>query len=100
MKSSAAAAHDALAAELLAVRCQLGERQAYEELIGRWNRPLWRYARNLSPNDSAAADAVQEVWLQVLRSITRLRDSASVSQKYVSLHVRPFEESNQRSRPM
>lgn len=69
-------AQQALADELIAVRCQLGERAAFNELIARWHKPLWRYARNLTGNDSAADDAVQEVWLRVLRGIARLHDSA------------------------
>lgn len=68
--------HAALADELLVVRCQLGERPAFDALILRWHQPLWRYARNLTGNDAAADDATQEVWLRVLRGIARLRDSA------------------------
>jgi RNA polymerase sigma factor (sigma-70 family) len=62
--------------DLLAVRCQLGERAAFDELIARWHEPLWKYARRLTGDDDAAADTVQEVWLRVLRGIARLRDPA------------------------
>lgn len=58
------------------VRCQLGERPAFDELIQRWHQPLWRYARHLAGNDAAADAAAQEVWLRVLRGIGRLRDGA------------------------
>ena len=34
--------------ELLAIRCQLGERAAFDDLIDRWNEPLWRYVRRLA----------------------------------------------------
>jgi len=68
--------YSALADELLVVRCQLGERPAFDALILRWHKPLWRYARNLAGNDAAADDAIQEVWLRVLRGIARLRDGA------------------------
>lgn len=67
---------EALADELIAVRCQLGERAAFDELIARWHKPLWRYARNLTGNDASADDAAQEVWLRVLRGIVRLQDGA------------------------
>lgn len=70
--------HDPLADELLVVRCQLGERPAFDELIARWQQPLWRYARQLAGNDAAADDAVQDVWLRVLRGIARLRDGAKL----------------------
>ena len=67
---------DARADELLAIRCQLGERAAFDTLIARFQLPLWRYARNLTGSDGAADDASQEVWLRVLRAIGRLRDGA------------------------
>lgn len=70
--------HDPLADEWLVVRCQLGERPAFEELIARWQQPLWRYARQLAGDDAAADDAIQDVWLRVLRGIARLRDGAKL----------------------
>ena len=33
--------------EWLAVRCQLGERAAFDELIERYQGPLWRYVAGL-----------------------------------------------------
>lgn len=69
---------NAIADELLVIRCQLGERPAFDQLIARWHRPLWRYARNLAGSDAAADDATQEVWLAVLRGIARLRDGGKL----------------------
>ncbi|HET7219342.1 MAG TPA: sigma-70 family RNA polymerase sigma factor [Vicinamibacterales bacterium] len=63
-------------AELLVVRCQLGERDAFEELIATWNGPLFQYARRMCADEEAARDAVQDVWLRVLRGIQRLRDGS------------------------
>lgn len=71
-------APDPLADEWLVVRCQLGERPAFDELIARWQLPLWRYARQLTGSDVAADDATQDVWLRVLRGIARLRDGAKL----------------------
>jgi RNA polymerase sigma-70 factor (ECF subfamily) len=62
--------------ELLAIRCQLGERDAFDELIRRWNDPLWGYLRRMAGNDDAAADLLQETWLRVVRGLSRLRDAA------------------------
>jgi RNA polymerase sigma-70 factor (ECF subfamily) len=59
---------------LLAVRCQLGERDAFDDLIARWHEPLWRYLRRLSNNDDTARDLAQDTWLRVLRGIARLRE--------------------------
>ena len=66
----------ALEDELLAVRCQLGEREAFDLLTERWHQPLWRYARRVTGSDDAASEVVQDVWLRVLRGIARLREPA------------------------
>ncbi len=66
----------ALEDEWIAVRCQLGERAAFDELIHRWHGPIWQYVRGLSDDDDAAQDIVQDIWLRVLRGIGRLRDPA------------------------
>lgn len=62
--------------EWLAVRCQLGERAAFEELIERYQGPLWRYIRRVAPDEDAAREVTQDAWLRVLRGIGRLRDPA------------------------
>jgi RNA polymerase sigma-70 factor (ECF subfamily) len=65
---------DPRADELLAIRCQLGERDAFEALIARWHEPLWRYLRTLASSREVADDLAQDTWLRVLRSIASLRD--------------------------
>jgi RNA polymerase sigma factor (sigma-70 family) len=67
---------DTRADELLAIRCQLGERPAFDALISRWHEPLWRYLRRLSRTDDMASDLAQDTWLRVLRGIASLRDPA------------------------
>ena len=62
--------------ELLAIRCQLGERDAFEALITRWHEPIWRYLRRLAGSDDAAADLAQDTWLKVMRGIANLREPA------------------------
>lgn len=62
--------------EWLVVRCQLGERQAFDDLIDRWGTPVWKYARRLTNSDDAADEVSQNVWLRVLRGIHRLRDGS------------------------
>lgn len=59
---------------LLVVRCQLGERAAFDALISRWMPSLHRYALKLSQDADVADDLVQDVWLRVLRGLGRLRD--------------------------
>lgn len=62
--------------EWLVLRCQDGEREAYEILVGRWQDRLWRYAWSLTKCREAASDVTQESWLAVVRGIGRLDDPA------------------------
>lgn len=57
--------------ELLVVRCQLGERDAFRELVRGWHGAVERYVRRMlaGPDD----DVVQEVWLAVVKGLPRLR---------------------------
>lgn len=65
----------ALEDEWIAVRCQLGEREAFDELIQRWHGPIWQYVRSLTDGDDAQ-DIAQDIWLRVVRGIGGLRDPA------------------------
>ncbi len=60
---------------LLVLRCQLGERQAFDALIHRWSAPLHHYALKLCNDSDLAHDLTQEVWLRVLQGLSRLRDA-------------------------
>ena len=60
--------------QLLVLRCQLGERDAFDALIRRWAAPLHRYAMKLAPDRDIADELVQEVWLRVLKGLPRLRE--------------------------
>ncbi len=60
--------------ELLAVRCQLGEPEAFDDLIARWHEPLWRYLMRTLEAPQEADDALQDTWLRVLRAFPALRD--------------------------
>ncbi len=64
--------------ELLVIRCQLGEPEAFDALVLRWHPPLSRYIKGLLPNDNAADDVVQELWMGVLRGLPRLRDPGAL----------------------
>ncbi|WP_236029664.1 RNA polymerase sigma factor [Paractinoplanes lichenicola] len=58
--------------ELLVVRCQLGERDAFAELVREWHGAVERYVtRMLGRGDD---DVVQEVWLAVVKGLPRLRE--------------------------
>ena len=64
--------------EWLAVRCQLGERAAFDELVARWHEPLWRYVRRVTAEDEAAREVLQDVWVRVIRGIVRLREGSKL----------------------
>jgi RNA polymerase sigma factor (sigma-70 family) len=71
--------HDApsrAADELLVVRCQLGEPDAFDALIARWHQPLWIYIRRMTGHDEDARDLLQDVWLRAVRGLPRLRDGS------------------------
>lgn len=63
--------------ELLVLRCQDGDRDALDELVGRWQKRLFEHARRLIHHHDAAWDAVQESWVAIVRGIGRLEDPAS-----------------------
>ena len=76
MTESSAPEHQAKEIELLVIRCQLGERSAFDELTERWHPPIWKYVRRFCGDDDAAKDVAQDVWLRVLRGIGRLHDGS------------------------
>ncbi|WP_262387069.1 sigma-70 family RNA polymerase sigma factor [Streptomyces sp. TRM49041] len=59
---------------LLVVRCQLGEREAFRELVGVWHVPLWRYVRGMVDSPHLADDLAQEAWVAVMRGLPCLRE--------------------------
>jgi RNA polymerase sigma factor (sigma-70 family) len=65
---------DSRADALLAVRCQLGEREAFDDLIRRWAGPLRRHVLRVAGNAELADELVQDIWLRVLQGIGRLQD--------------------------
>ncbi len=65
--------------ELLTLRCRRREKEAFDELIGGWERRLFYYIRRLVDDEQEAWDILQETWLKVFRGITSLRNPASLS---------------------
>ena len=71
-------AADAPDAEL-AVRVATGEPAAFEALMRRHNRALFRTARAILRDDAEAEDALQEAYLQAYRAIGNYRAEAKLS---------------------
>lgn len=74
MDTPARRTHD----EWIALRCRLGEPEAFAELVRELERPLLYYAAKLLANEDAAFDVLQEVWLTAFRAIRRLEDPRTV----------------------
>ena len=62
--------------ELLVLRCQDGDAEALNELVSRWQQPLWRHARRLTGRADAAWEVTQNGWLAIVRDLPRLEDPA------------------------
>ena len=62
--------------ELLVIKSQQGDRDAFDELVGRWQKRLWNYAYRVTGSESAAWDIVQESWHGIIKGIRKLNDVA------------------------
>jgi RNA polymerase sigma-70 factor (ECF subfamily) len=63
---------------LIALRCRLGEPEAFAELVRELERPLLYYAAKLLGDENRAFDVLQEVWLTAFRTVHRLEEAASL----------------------
>jgi RNA polymerase sigma factor (sigma-70 family) len=60
--------------ELLVLRCQQGERPAFEELVRAWEPHLLYYIGRLVGNEADRWQILQDVWVKVLSGIHGLHD--------------------------
>jgi len=65
---------EAIYNELLVLRCQRGDKVAWEELVHNWQDRLFYYIRRLVDDEQEAWQVLQEVWLKVLGGIEKLQD--------------------------
>jgi RNA polymerase sigma-70 factor, ECF subfamily len=73
---------DRLYQRVLVLRCQTGDEAAFTEIVARYSPRLRVYLRQMLGGSAnrdahAADDALQDVWLDVLRSIGRLDDAGA-----------------------
>jgi len=64
--------------EWLALRCQAGEPEAFEDLVRIMERPLLYYAAKLLSSEERAVDVLQDVWIRVFRKIGTLKNPATL----------------------
>jgi RNA polymerase sigma-70 factor (ECF subfamily) len=62
--------------EILVMLAQAGDREALERLARRWSPRHYAHARRLLGRPDAAADAVQEAWIGIVRGLRTLADPA------------------------
>ena len=68
---------DRLYERLLVLRCQTGDEAAFAEIVQRYHARLRAFLRSMLDDAHAADDALQEVWLDVFRSVGKLRDAGA-----------------------
>jgi RNA polymerase sigma-70 factor (ECF subfamily) len=61
--------------QVLILRCQIGDGDAFAELIERYGRALRYFIDCLSDNSETAEDIYQDTWLTVVRRIHSLRQT-------------------------
>ena len=59
--------------ELLVIRCQEGERAAFELLVELWQKRLLMFALRYLDQETDAWDAVQETWIAVIKGLNKLQ---------------------------
>jgi RNA polymerase sigma-70 factor (ECF subfamily) len=71
----------------LAARAAAGDHRAFETIMRRHNRVLYRAARSILKNDEEAEDAVQEAYLQAFHALGGFRAEARLSTWLVRIAV-------------
>ena len=61
--------------QLLLLRCQMGDKNAFAELIRRYERPLRYFINQLLDNSELTEDIFQDTWLTVISRIHGLRET-------------------------
>src|SRR6266576_6686531 len=60
--------------KVLLVRCQVGDRGAFEELVTQCQPRLRAFLGKMLPQTQNVDDAVQDVWMDVFRDLRKLND--------------------------
>jgi RNA polymerase sigma-70 factor (ECF subfamily) len=76
MGSNMARSAETVLDELLVLKAQDGDAEAFSALVRRWQPRMYRYALRLADSHDLAADAVQDSWMAAARGIQRLEDPA------------------------
>ena len=69
---------EAIYCELLVLRCRRGDRAAWEDLIGHWERRLFYYIRRLVDDEPDAWDVLQQTWMAAYKGVGGIRDGRAL----------------------
>jgi RNA polymerase sigma-70 factor (ECF subfamily) len=64
---------DQLLEQVLILRCQIGNKDAFAELINRYHRPLRYFVSHLSGDTEMTEDIFQDTWVSVIGKIHTLK---------------------------
>jgi RNA polymerase sigma-70 factor, ECF subfamily len=67
--------------------CKGGDPAAFEELVKRYDRKLFRIAQHITHNREDAQDAVQDAFLKVFRKLTQFRENSQFSTWLIRIAV-------------
>ncbi len=86
---------EAIYYELLVLRCRQRQRDAWEELVRTWDRPLLYYIRRLVEDEHESLQILQQTWVKVLQGLGRLQEPRklplwlySIARKTAMSHLR------------
>ena len=63
--------------ELLVLKCQEGDSEAFDELVNRYQKRLWKHAFYLTNNEEVAWDILQEAWMAIVKGMSKLQDPSA-----------------------
>ncbi len=61
--------------EILVLRSQQGEKEAFGLLVELWQKPLLAFALRYLEQETEALDVVQETWISVIKNLNKLQHS-------------------------
>ncbi len=61
--------------QILILRCQMGDNEAFAELIDRYGRALYYFISKLLENNEITEDIYQDTWLIVIKKIHDLKET-------------------------
>lgn len=63
-----------LCTEILVIRCQQGEKEAFALIVELWQKPLLMFALRYLEQETEALDVVQETWISVIKRLKKLQN--------------------------